>query len=177
MSGTRRIKEVTQQLGSSDQTVRLWTNEFRVFMSPTAAPPTGVMREFNDTDIRLLSVVRDMRRAQRPAEEIHAELKRIIDTGDLPPMPDPPPTEGEKTAYLANVRDQWLTERSSLQRDIMKLEKDNATLHERLADEQMARRADTERLLNEHAKTREQLAEAKALLKLYEEGRLRSDKK
>ncbi|MEO8396739.1 MAG: MerR family transcriptional regulator, partial [Chloroflexota bacterium] len=58
----RKIKDIAQQLGASDQTVRLWSNEFRVFMSPSAAPAPGIAREFNDVDLRLLTVVRDMRR-------------------------------------------------------------------------------------------------------------------
>ena len=58
MATLRKIKEAALQLGTSDQTLRVWSNEFRVFMSPTAAPPSGVVREFNDVDLRLLAVVR-----------------------------------------------------------------------------------------------------------------------
>ena len=163
----RKIKDIAQQLGASDQTVRLWSNEFRVFMSPSAAPAPGIAREFNDVDLRLLTVVRDMRRLQRHTEEIHAELKRIVDTGDLPPMPEPPPSEAEKTSYLANVRDQWLAERTGLQRDILKLEKDKADLQQRLDAEQQGRREDVERLARE-------AAEERTLRQLYESGRLKS---
>jgi DNA-binding transcriptional MerR regulator len=169
MATLRKIKDAALQLGTSDQTLRLWSNEFRVFMSPTAAPPAGVAREFNDVDMRLLAVVRDMRRAQRPTEEIHAELQRIIDTGDLPPLPEPPPSENEKTFYLANVRDQWLVERTNLQRDIARLEKDNANLQQRLDGEQQGRREDVERLSREAAKER-------ALRELYESGQLKPKK-
>jgi DNA-binding transcriptional MerR regulator len=169
MATLRKIKDAALQLGTSDQTLRLWSNEFRVFMSPTAAPPPGVAREFNDVDMRLLAVVRDMRRAQRPTEEIHTELQRIIDTGDLPPLPEPPPSESEKTSYLANVRDQWLVERTNLQRDIARLEKDNATLQQRLDAEQQGRREDVERLSREAARER-------ALRELYESGQLKPKK-
>ena len=124
MAELRKIKETAQALGVSDQTLRLWSNEFRVFMSSTAAPAPGVTREFNDVDLRLLTVVRDMRRTQAPTDEIHAALKRIVDTGDLPPLPEPPPSESERTAYLAAVRDQWRVERANLQRDIERLESD-----------------------------------------------------
>lgn len=166
MATLRKIKEAAQLLGTSDQTVRLWSNEFRAFMSSTAAPDPGVAREFNDVDIRLLSVVRDMRRAQRPLGEITAELKRIVDSGDLPPLPEPPPSEAEKTSYLANVRDQWLAERSSLQRDIARLEEKNADLQQRLDAEQQGRREDVERLSRE-------AAEERTLRQLYESGRLK----
>jgi DNA-binding transcriptional MerR regulator len=164
----RKMKEAAQQLGTSDQTLRLWANEFRVFMSSTAAPPPGVAREFNDVDLRLLAVVRDMRRIQRPTEEIHAELQRIIDTGDLPPLPEPPQSESEKTAYLANVREQWLAERSSLQRDIARLEKSLEDMQRRLDAEQSGRREDIERLSRE-------VAEAKAELLLWRSGRLKPE--
>ena len=165
----RKIKEAAGQLGVSDQTLRLWSNEFRVFMSPTAAPAAGVVREFNDVDLRLLTVVRDMRRTQRPTQEIHDELQRIVDSGDLPPLPEPPPSESEKTAYLANVRDQWLTERTNLQRDITRLEKDVLSLQQRLADEQQGRREDVERLSRE-------TSEAQTLLRLYRKrGRIEGD--
>ena len=166
MAELRRIKEAATQLGVSDQTLRLWSNEFRVFMSPTAAPDPGATREFNDVDMRLLATVRDLRRAQRPTDEIHAELQRIVDSGDLPPMPEPPPSENEKTAYLANVRDQWLVERTSLQRDIKRLEDEKGELQQRLDTEQKGRREDVERLSREAERER-------ALRELYESGRLK----
>jgi DNA-binding transcriptional MerR regulator len=165
----RKIKDAAQQLGTSDQTLRLWANEFRTFMSPTAAPAPGIAREFNDVDLRLLTVVRDMRRLQRPSDEIHTELQRIVDTGDLPPMPEPPPSEVEKTAYLANVRDQWLVERTNLQRDISRLETDNEALRQQLTEEQKGRREDVERLSRE-------ASEERTLRQLYESGRLKPKK-
>ncbi len=161
----RKIKAAAQVLGVSDQTIRNMANEFKVFMSPTAAPPSGVDREFNDVDLRLLSVVRDMRRAQRPGDEIAAELQRIVDSGDLPPMPDEQPSAGEKTAMLAQVRDQWLAERTSLNRDIARLQNDVTDLQRRLADEQNGRRVDVERLSREAERER-------TLRELYEQGKL-----
>lgn len=166
MAALRKIKDVAQLLGASDQTVRLWANEFRPFMSPTAAPPSGVAREFNDVDIRLLTLVRDMRRQQRPADEIQAALRQAVHSGELPPMPEPPPSESEQTAYLASVRDQWLTERATLQRDISRLEADNDALRQRLEAEQQGRREDVERLSREAERER-------ALRELYESGRLK----
>ena len=166
MATLRKIKDVAQLLGASDQTVRLWATEFRAFMSPTAAPASGVAREFNDVDIRLLTIVRDLRRQQRPVDEIQTALRQAVDTGDLPPMPEPPPSESEKTAYLASVRDQWLTERTTLQRDISRLEADNDALRQQLAAAQDGRRTDVERLSREAERER-------ALRELYESGRLK----
>ncbi len=58
----------------SRETVRVWSREFSAYLSPTAQPEPGRHRNFTDEDLRVFSLVSDMKNRGSVYEDIHAAL-------------------------------------------------------------------------------------------------------
>jgi DNA-binding transcriptional MerR regulator len=169
--------EVAAILQQAPTTIRTWSQEFKDYLSPTAAGGDGRHRDYDDNDIRVLTAIRELKRGGHSSEEIHATLAQMQrdDWRDLPEYPDVPakvvaPVQMIPAAAAGAALD---SERKGLMREIASLQARVDSLENQLTDEQAARRADNERLLRELAEAREQMAELRTLVKLYESGRLK----
>lgn len=61
--------------GVSHQTIKNWGGEFAAYLSPTATPPPGSARRFSESDLAVLALVAELKRAGATYEHIHAALR------------------------------------------------------------------------------------------------------
>jgi DNA-binding transcriptional MerR regulator len=69
-----RTSHVCALFDVSYETVRIWTNEFRNFLSPTATPDKHRQRRFTEEDMRVFSLIADMKKQGMTYADIHASL-------------------------------------------------------------------------------------------------------
>lgn len=172
-------QDIATALQRSTATIRVWSSDFSAFLSVSASGGDGRWRSYNDHDLRVLAVVGSMLEAGKNKEEVGYHLKQLEEANwkDLPQAPSMPPSAMFDVVPTIAAEAALDAERTALFREIAMLQSRIDTLEDQLADEQMARRTDAERLLRENAQTQAALAEAKTLLKLYQEGRLHPDEK
>lgn len=81
--------EAARLVGISVNTVRAWTlYDYKQFFSPTAQGGSGRKRELTDTDVRVLTYLRDVKRDGLTGDEVIAALRQAQQRGfDMLPMP------------------------------------------------------------------------------------------
>jgi DNA-binding transcriptional MerR regulator len=67
----------------SHETVRVWAEEFREYLSVSATPPKGARRVFTDSDLEVFSLVADYKRRGLTYADAHTSL-RAGQRGDIP---------------------------------------------------------------------------------------------
>lgn len=60
----------------SRETVRLWTEEFAAYLSPTATPSQGRHRQYTDEDMTVFALIHRMKGEGSVYEDIHIALRR-----------------------------------------------------------------------------------------------------
>ena len=70
-----RTSHICKLFDISYETVRNWTTEFGEYLSPTAIPGKHRKRLYTDLDMRVLSLVAELKKQGMTYEEIHANLK------------------------------------------------------------------------------------------------------
>lgn len=68
------------------ETIRSWTEEFSVYLSPTANPGKGRHRVFTDDDMQVFAYIQERKKQGAVFEQIHAELANG-NRGAIPPLP------------------------------------------------------------------------------------------
>lgn len=169
--------DVARILKIAPTTVRAWSTEYGYILSPNGAGGDGRFRDFSDDDLRVLYFVHLQKRASVPAEEIHEALRQMQTRGfdSLPFAPDRPNVAEVPMVPAAAASSALDTERRALLREITKLEERTEHLELMLTEEQAARRNDNDKHLRELGDVRADLREAKTLLELYKQGRLKPD--
>lgn len=69
------VAAVAKMFGISTQTVRIWTKEFEPHLSDEATPPKGEVRNYTKDDMRIFSLIAEMRKNKQNFEEIHMALR------------------------------------------------------------------------------------------------------
>ena len=124
---------VAKICGVSREAVRKWVDEFGQYMSESATPPKGEVRDFNDDDVRICALIAEYRNKGFNTDSIHAALK----SGERvePDLSIQATTPGVSQAKLASLeravtglkqqiatlekeRDTALTERDLLERQL-----------------------------------------------------------
>lgn len=81
-----RPQHVCTLFDISQETARIWAMEFREYLSPTATPGKNKHRLFTEADMRVFSLVAELKKQGMTFEEIHAALKSG-QRGDPPILP------------------------------------------------------------------------------------------
>lgn len=81
-----RTRHICTLFDISEETVRVWVNEFQDYLSPTATPGKHKQRLFTDPDMRVMAFVAEMKKLGRTFAEIHISL-RNGQRGVLPALP------------------------------------------------------------------------------------------
>mgnify|MGYP001161999517 FL=1 len=167
--------DLSARIGVAASTIRAWTSgEYKRYLTPSAQGGDGAHRNITDLDAQIIWLIATLKNAGSKPDEIHLDLQRLQadDWNDLPPLPE---TVGSKpmpvvaSAALDEQRRALLREIALQQQRVEKLE--SALTSERDAH------FDTQRsLLEEIARLRERIGGLDAELRLYREGRLKSDK-
>lgn len=102
------VGRVADLVGVSDHTVRRWSTDYQIFLSPLANPGKGAVRSFTAHDVNVLSFVATLKTQGREQSEIENRLKELqkdnwdsLPVVDLPDDPDQmmPVTEAQARAY------------------------------------------------------------------------------
>lgn len=72
----RIVSDVARLLQTSKSSVRTWSTEFSEYLSPTASPQFGEIRDYQDTDVAVLYLVKQLRDQQVPYADIHESLRQ-----------------------------------------------------------------------------------------------------
>lgn len=72
-----KVKLIAEALGVSKTGVKNWSNVFGDYMSAGARGGTGDAREYTEHDLRVLTLIRDLRLRDVPYESIRAELDKV----------------------------------------------------------------------------------------------------
>ncbi len=143
-------------LKCSESTIRKYAGDYTEYLSATAHAGAGRHRDYTDHDMRVLKLVIDMKAAKQSAENIDITLRSLQEGGweRLPPLDENAlaVTATPGAALVAQA------ERLVMQKEIEMLREQIAELK--------AERADRDELVK-------QLAEARTMLRLYDEGRLK----
>lgn len=92
--------------GVARETVRTYAAEFGAYLSPTASPEKGRMRQFTDDDLKVFALIVAMKGQGSVYEDIHIALQRG-ERGDLPlilPSPNGNLSPQEQQLAVANAR-------------------------------------------------------------------------
>jgi DNA-binding transcriptional MerR regulator len=81
-----RTRHVTTLFDISEETVRVWVNEFGEYLSPTATPGKHKQRVFTEADMSVLTLVAEMKKQGRTFADIHLSLKNG-QRASVPPLP------------------------------------------------------------------------------------------
>jgi DNA-binding transcriptional MerR regulator len=168
--------EAAALIGIHPNTIRAWSaGDFKAYLSHGAQGGEGRSRDLTELDVKILAYVNMLKESGKPLDEIHITLGQLQndDWLDLPPLPNGSNMMPMPVVPAASLDTAIQAERRALLREIASLQERLAHVEEQLSDEQKARREDNERFLREMGDTRAELAEAKAVLKLYEQGRLK----
>jgi DNA-binding transcriptional MerR regulator len=175
--------EAADLLGIGRSTITIWTaGEYKNYLSYTAQGGEGRRRVLTETDVRILHFINLEKRNGTPNELIHHALRDMQkdDWEGLPPLPRAANVATVPVIPAAAAEAGIQAERKALLREIASLQERLENVETQLTDEQAGRRADIERLQStmhkEIADLRAQLAEAQALNRLYESGRLKPAK-
>lgn len=72
-----KVNLIADALGVSKSIVKVWSKEFGDYVSAGARGGTGEAREYTEHDLRVLTLVRDLRKQQVPYDAIRAELDKV----------------------------------------------------------------------------------------------------
>lgn len=92
--------DLTRKFDVSRQTISNWCKEYELFLSPTANPPSGSQRRFVEDDIKVFTLVEEMKQRGMKTDEILAAL-HSGQRGDLPDESEFLPTVPVSGAMLA----------------------------------------------------------------------------
>lgn len=123
--------DLQRKYGVSRQTISNWAAAFARFLSPLANPPGGAKRRFTEDDIRVFSLVAEMKERGLNTDEIGATLA-AGQRGELPEVEEflPSAPSGavlalqQRLIEVEQLNDQLRTERdrSAGQVDILRLQ-------------------------------------------------------
>jgi DNA-binding transcriptional MerR regulator len=117
-------RHICQLFNISPQTTRAWTEEFQEYLSENARPGVGRHRQFTEDDMRVLSLISQMKRdSSATFADIHASLK----VGQRGTPPALPPSEVE-ALVLSERESQLIFQLQKLQQTIADLEKERLEL-------------------------------------------------
>ena len=70
-----KSKDIQRLFDISAETVRTWSEEFQVYLSPTATPGHGRHRVFSREDLEVFALVAEVKNAGQTYEDAHVQLK------------------------------------------------------------------------------------------------------
>lgn len=114
---TYSSRHIASLFNISRETVRVWSHEFGKYLSPTAQPEPGRHRNFTDEDLRVFSLVSDMKNRGAIYEDIHAAL--AAGQRGEPPLATARHIVGSETATVLAQARQRITD---LERQVMQLD-------------------------------------------------------
>lgn len=131
--------QIARMFDVTDQTVKAWSAEFTIYLSPTASPTKGRKRRFTRTDVEVFALVAEERQKGQTFEEIHAALI-TNERGKVPAIADELAVVNP-TKMIVALKDQM----AGLQIQIAELHADKSEaegqvklLKEQLADKEQA---------------------------------------
>lgn len=132
------VKDAETIHGVTGQTIRVWCDEFKAFLSPTANPGKRRTRMLTHDDMRVLSLVASMQKDGFHFPDIHNSLKN----GERGQAPESPDGLAELTQadqkLIQQVRDlQYRLEETSKENERLKLESAELKAEVRLLREQL----------------------------------------
>lgn len=86
MSVKYQPKHVQLLFKVSNETVRLWSEEFAKYLSPTANPGKGKHRHFTEADLQVFALVSEMKAEGSTYADIHLSLANNS-RGEVPALP------------------------------------------------------------------------------------------
>ncbi len=135
------VKQVAEHLGVSDNTIRKqWTPEFADFISPTANPKRGVVRQYDENDIAVLETIAALRKKYVSYKDIHKELEagtRLLHETPKQTQPETSekqPETGEKQPETALVTKAFADALNTYEKRLTRLEDRLEETTERLID-------------------------------------------
>lgn len=184
--------DVSTMIGVSSVTIRKWSNEFASFLSPTGAGGDGRHRDFTETDVRVLKLIKELRDGGRTRHDIEMSLQNALDQGTIDDIPLP-----ESAAHVARVpmiptaaadaalnvsNSSLLREIAFLETRIQEMKEERAAIEAQMKEERFER----EKLLREIGQSRSDLlreineaqsalAAANAELELWRKGRIKAE--
>jgi len=125
---TYRVNDIAPLFQVQGNTIRQWSEEFTSYLSDDANPQKGEVRLFSDNDLKVISLVAQMRNKRKTFDDIHASLAAGT-RGEIPKSSsDIVPIRNPLT-----LRVQELVEESNAQQiKIAKLETEIRILREQL---------------------------------------------
>jgi DNA-binding transcriptional MerR regulator len=164
--------DAAKLLGVSASALRTWSiDEFKEYLSPSGQGGDGRYRDFTEVDLRVLNLINEMKKASKPLEEIHITL-RALQSGNWERLPSLP--QRAMTGSTMGQPDSGDSERSrALLQEIALYREQRDELQAQLDQERQA----NEQLLRELADKERKIGELSTLVRLYEEGRLKPDRK
>lgn len=162
-----KVNEVMARLGVTDQTIRQYCNRFSQFLSGHAAPAAGQTRRFTETDVRILTLARNVS-GQRSGDAVQLVAEAVA-SGKLPEMPDMPITKGGGAQIVQAYKETWLAERASMQEKIEILQDQIGRLQGEYDRERAAHVDDLKASAQELADLRERIGRAEGALSAYKE--------
>lgn len=148
-----RSTEAAKIVDVSTQTIRDWSDRYAEFLSPSARPEKGEIRDFTEDDIRvLLTIKRDADRRLTPEEMI-----RILQSGDrVAEIPDPVESEEE---VPASEHAMALAKINALQRELSIIREEHNREVNRLLDENKELKTDRDEAFEELGKRDQAIAD------------------
>lgn len=107
-------KSVTQRFGISHTALKAWCAEFGRWLSPTATPPAGQKRIFQESDLAVFALISDYKQRGLKYSDIHAALQ----SGERGNLTAPSPIDQLPAAardLIVRLRDEMDDLRSQLE--------------------------------------------------------------
>ena len=135
---------VAKICGVSREAVRKWVDEFGQYMSESATPPKGEVRDFDDDDVRICALIAEYRNKGFNTDSIHAALKN----GDRvePDMSIQASTPGLSQAKLAALERSVTALRGQI--EALEKERDAAVTERDLLERQLSQARQEIKMLN-----------------------------
>jgi DNA-binding transcriptional MerR regulator len=144
-----KVGQVAKQIGASPTWLRDNTKEFAGFLSPTAVPPAGGVRLYDDNDIAVLATVKRLKSEGQDNEQIAAALS----AGEpLDRPPDPPESRQDAPPQETAIVAQAMAEVARFRGKIEAVEDERDRLVVQLAGAQAAHLSEVERRAAAEAK-------------------------
>lgn len=70
-----KVGEVAKMFNINDQTLRVWCKQFADYLSPGATPPKGAVRDFDESDLRVLRYVQYALSRGHSYDEVWSQLR------------------------------------------------------------------------------------------------------
>jgi DNA-binding transcriptional MerR regulator len=131
---TYTTRQVATYYNKSDATVRNWAVEFAQYLSPTATPQQGKSRFFTVDDLKVISLVAQMKDQGFTFEEIHLSLK----SGQRGEAPEVEPQDLQLMSAAEGER-KLVLEIDRLQQAVVMLRRELEQAREKVADTEVIR--------------------------------------